>query len=89
MTKVKPRMTNEEVKRHLSEYDELGFDSMPGWLKLELQARNITFEKRRPTDLEQWETVSDAREHRILNNEKTIKDFQDKYIRGKSFSLLT
>ena len=89
MVKLKPIMSDAEIKRHLAEYDEQGFDDMPEWLQTELKARNLTFKKRAPTELEQWDTVSDAREHRIVNNEKILRDYQDKYIRGKSFSLIT
>jgi hypothetical protein len=87
--KIKPYMTNEEVVRALSEYDDMGYEQIPRWLKHELLARNFAYEKRQPTELEQWETVEDAREHRIMHKELTIKDFQDKYKRGKSLTLIT
>ena len=89
MTKIKPYMTDEELMKALSEYDEVGFDDLPSWIQDELRARNLTFDSRRPTELEQWETVSDAREHRIVNKELTIKDYLDKYKHGKSLTLIT
>jgi hypothetical protein len=86
---MKPYMSDEEILSALTEYDDSGYDDVPQWLKHELLARNLTFERRQPTELEQWETVSDAREHRIMNKELTIKDYQDKYKRGKSLTLVT
>jgi len=80
-----PYLTDEEIVCYLSEYDEQGFEALPSWLQQELQVRHITFQRREPTELEKWETIADAREHRILNNEKTIKDYMDKYKRGKPF----
>ncbi len=87
----KPRkyMTDEELKQHLLEFDDLGFDDLPKWIQLELKARRLHFECRSPTELEMWETNKDAREHRITNKELTIDDYLDKYKRGKSLTLIT
>ena len=82
-------MTDEEVKQHIEEYGELGFDDLPDWLRSEITARQLVFKKRQPTELEQWETVSDAREHRILNKELTQEDYKDKYFKGKSITIIT
>jgi hypothetical protein len=89
MNKVKPYMTDEEVSRYLAEYDESGFDDIPNWLQQELKVRNLVIPKRQPSELEQWETVSDAREHRIINKELTQQDYVDKYRKGKSLTLIT
>jgi hypothetical protein len=86
MNKVKPYMTDEELHRELSQFDESGFDDIPNWLQQELRARQLPIPKRFPTELEQWETVSDAREHRITNNELTLKDYKDKYL-GKPLTV--
>jgi hypothetical protein len=146
MNKVKPYMTDEELHRELSQFDESGFDDIPNWLQQELRARNLAWnpnqqqrvkavdnprpllvksikvcekamkkkpsntiakrlkiykrvftrmgdmlikirrQRRFPTELEQWETVSDAREHRITNNELTLKDYKDKYL-GKPLTV--
>ena len=69
-----PHMTDQEIKEYLSEYDEEGFQDLPDWIQLELQARSLTFQRRDPTPQEMKETEQDAEEHRILNNERTIKD---------------
>ena len=84
MNKVKPYMTDEEVKRYLAEYSESGFDDLPNWLQTELRARQLVFEKRQPTELEQWETVVDAFEHRVMNDELTVKDYLNKYTKGRN-----
>jgi len=89
MNKVKPYMTDEEIKRHLAAYDESGFDDLPSWLQSELKVRQLVFKKRQPTELEQWETVSDAREHRIVNKELTQEDYKDKYMKGRSITIIT
>ena len=89
MNKVKPYMTDEEVNRHLSQYSESGFDDMPDWLRNEIRARNLVYEKRTPSDIEKWETNFDAREHRITNKELTFEDYKDKYLKGKSLTLIT
>ena len=85
---IKPYITDEEVNRELEEHGDRGFDKLPDWVKEELKARNLLFQVRQPTELEMWETVADAREHRIMNKQLTISDYQDKYIRGKSFAIL-
>ena len=81
-------MTDEEVNQALEEYGNRGFDKLPKWLRRELKARNLTWKPHTPTDIEVWDTVADARVHRITHNELTIKDYQDKYIRGKPFTIL-
>ena len=72
-------MTNEEVMYSLGEYDEHGFESIPEWLQHELQARELPFTTRDPTIHERRDTIQDAKEHRLGNNERIIEDFQDKY----------
>ena len=89
MIKVKPYMTDEEVNRHLSQYSESGFEDIPDWLRSEIRARSLVYEKRTPSELEQWETNHDAREHRITNKELTFNDYKDKYLNGKSLTLIT
>tara|TARA_R110002124_G_scaffold71293_2_gene191134 strand:+ start:683 stop:1066 length:384 start_codon:yes stop_codon:yes gene_type:complete len=89
MNKVKPYMTDEEVNRHLSQYSESGFEDLPDWLRSEIRARSLVYEKREPSELEQWETNHDAREHRITNKELTFNDYKDKYLNGKSLTLIT
>ncbi len=84
---TKPYMTDEEVMSALEEHGNHGFDKLPNWLKQELRVRKIQWPTREPTDLEKWDTVEDAREHRILNNELIIKDYQDKYIRGRPLTI--
>ena len=79
----KPYMTDEEVMGALEIYGDLGFDKLPDWLRQELEVRKIPWPRREASDLEKWETVEDAREHRIVNKELIIKDYQDKYIRNK------
>jgi hypothetical protein len=83
MMEIKPYMTDEEVMKELSQYDEHGFEDLPSWLKDEIRARNLPIPARSPSDLEQWETVSDALEHRITNNELTVNDYINKYKHGK------
>ena len=81
-------MSDEEVNRHLSEYGDSGYDDLPDWLRSEVRSRNLLYEKRQPTDIEKWETVSDAREHRITNNELTLQDYKDKYLNGRNFTII-
>ena len=75
-------MEDEEVREALREYDNHGFEDLPDWLQRELKARDLPHEIRMPTEFEQWETVSDAREHRIVNKELNIQDYLDHY-KGK------
>ena len=75
-------MEDEEVREALREYDDYGFEALPDWLQRELIARDLPHEVRMPTEFEQWETVSDAREHRIVNKELNIQDYLDHY-KGK------
>jgi hypothetical protein len=150
--KIKPYMTDDEVKATLSEYGEEGFDDLPDWLQSELRVRNLTWNEPKPlrkkmyknvidfskcisicrkalmkttgvkaqkiatrlkryenaqtrgnetteyyvidtrinpTEMQEWETVNDAKEHRIMNKELTIKDYLDKYKNRKSLTLIT
>ena len=84
---TRPYMTDDEVMAGLEQHGNHGFDKLPRWLRQELKVRRIQWPTREPTDLEAWETVSDAREHRIMNKELTIKDYQDKYIRNKPLTI--
>ena len=79
MSRLMPYMTNEEVMYSLREYDEHGFESIPEWLQHELQARELPFPTRNPTIHERRDTIQDAKEHRLGNNERIVEDFQDKY----------
>jgi hypothetical protein len=88
MSKMMPVHTDQDILRYVSEYDEQSFADMPDWLCVQMQVREFIFGPREPTELEQWETVADAREHRIMNNEKTLQDYKDKYFKGKSFTII-
>ena len=83
-----PYVTDVELSSALSEYNEHGFEDIPQWMQTELKVRNLPEFKRHPTEQEKEETMSDARRHRISNNEKTIEDFKDKYLRGIPFTEL-
>lgn len=82
-----PRMTNEEVLSYLNEYDELGFEDIPEWLRNELKGRCIFIEPREPTQYEMDATIEDAREHRIMNKELVLQDYIDKYKHGRQFTI--
>ena len=69
--------------RVVTRHSDDGFDDMPYWLKHMMRAFNITFKRRKPTSQEMLDTISDAREHRKLNNELDITDFEDHYKFGK------
>ena len=86
MNKIRPYMEDEEVRKALLEYDDLGYQDLPDWLQRELRARDLPHKIRRPTELEQWETVSDAREHRIVNKELNIQDYLDHYTGKKDYN---
>ena len=45
-------LTDEEVMKHVSEFDERGFQDMPPWLQQEMQVRGYTFGPRPPTKQE-------------------------------------
>ena len=81
-----PYHTNEEVVALLSEYDEVGFQDLPYQLRNTIKSRSIMFRRREPTEHERQVTKADAKEHRHMNNELTIKDYFDKY-QGKQFTL--
>ena len=82
-------MTNEEVVIWLDEYGDRGYEDLPAWLKAEMLARNLTWRPRKPTELEMWETVKDAREHRIVNKQLDLKDYIDKYVKNKDIETIT
>jgi len=72
-------MTNDDVWLHLQEYNDVGYHDMPKWLRNHLEAYDIRFDIRQPTQQEMIETEQDAKDHRILNNELTTDDLMEKY----------
>jgi len=86
MKKIRPYMEDSEVREALRDYEDLGYADLPDWLQRELRARDLPHEIRRPTDLEKWETVSDAREHRIVNKELSIQDYIDHYTGKRNYN---
>ena len=75
MSKKKPfYMSDEEIRVEVERYGEHSFDSLPQWLQQELHARQLTWIPRTPTEYEQFETINDAIEHRLYNNEMTAQD---------------
>lgn len=75
-------LSDTELWLELQSYDDVGYEDMPEWLRQELEARNITFQSRNPTEYEMKETEQDAIEHRIMNHEMTIDDHLD-MLRGR------
>jgi len=74
---------------YLAEYDELGFEELPEWLRHEIRSRDLPIPRREPTELEMWEAEKDAKEHRILHNELTIEDIKGKYMRQQPLTIFT
>jgi hypothetical protein len=87
MSRLAPYFTDDQIAFMLLQYDDVAFSAIPHWLQGQVISRNMEFQRRLPTELEMWETVSDAREHRITNNELTMQDYMDKYKHGKSFTI--
>jgi len=73
------KYTNEEIMSQLDYYNDVAWEDVPHTIREQINARYILIPSREPTELEQWETIEDAREHRITNNEMTIKDITHKY----------
>ena len=82
-----PYLTYDGLVTALDEYAELGYEDVPYELRQHIESRNIVFQRRAPTELEVWESNKDAKEHRHMNNERTLDDFKDTYQRGKHFNL--
>jgi hypothetical protein len=82
-----PYRTDIELAFELTDYDELGYQDIPYMLRQQIESRTLMFKRREPTELEVWETNKDAKEHRHINNERTLDDFKDTYQRGKHFNL--
>ena len=85
MSKMMPYHSNDHIIKMLGKYDEQTYDQLPHYLKQQLQIRNLYVKRRGPTDIERLEAHTDAKEHRLMNKERTIEDFKDKYLRGKKF----
>ena len=86
MKKIRPYMEDEEVREALRDYEDLGYEDLPDWLQRELIVRDLPHKSRRPDDIEKWDTVSDAREHRIVNNELSIQDYIDHYTGKRDYN---
>jgi hypothetical protein len=80
--------TDEELMLQLDYYNEQAWTDVPKSIRERIEARYILIPSRKPTEQEIWETISDAREHRITNKELTIQDYLDKYKHGKSFNII-
>ena len=85
---VKPRMTDAQVMRYLGNYGDRAYDDLPYWLKQEMKTRKQPYYCRKPTDEEMFDTIRDAREHRITNKELVVSDYIDKYKHKISFKIL-
>ena len=83
MSHLMPHFTDEQIAMKLWEYDEQGYSDIPSWLRHQIEIRNIQFPTREPTPQEKAITVQDAREHRLMNNERTMEDFKHKYTRKR------
>jgi len=86
MSKLIPYRTDEDIKQLITQFDEYAFDDLPKELQSTIRSRTITFNRREPTEIEQWETKSDALEHRVLNKELTLEDYINKYKHGKDYN---
>lgn len=60
---------------------------MPKWIKDQFLIRVTYLKPRQATEIEQWETVSDALEHRIVHKELTISDYYNTIVKGKSHTI--
>ena len=80
--------SDEELMNQLDYYNELGWEDIPDELQKSITSRTLLATKRTPTEQEQWETIADAREHRIMNKELTMKDYMDKYKYNKPFTII-
>ena len=81
-------MSDETLMAYVNEYNEHGYIDLPMWLQFELNVRNIKTPRREPTMDERFETIHDEREHRITNRELTLNDYKDKYMYGKSITVV-
>ena len=79
MTLSHSHMHTDEIWLELQEYGDVGYEDMPKWLRQELECRDLRFDIRQPTEQEIIETIQDAKDHRLLNNEMTTNDLMEKY----------
>ena len=82
LVRLKPRkaLTDEQIDTTAYHYGHLGYEDLPQWLQGELSTlTTLQRNTRLPSELEQWDTVVDAYEHRITNKEMTTKDYLNKY----------
>lgn len=77
----------DSVYQHLMDNDENSFEDLDRDVQKYLIVNNIMWPAREPTEQEMEETIADAKEHRLTNNERLISDFQDKYKTGKTFNI--
>jgi len=85
--KHKLALTAKKFCHLLSRYNEQGFNDMPKWIKDQFLIRVTYLKPRQATEIEQWETVSDALEHRIVHKELTISDYYNTIVKGKSHTI--
>tara|TARA_B100000131_G_scaffold280294_1_gene286059 strand:- start:4 stop:318 length:315 start_codon:yes stop_codon:yes gene_type:complete len=81
------KTTDHEIINEVAKYDENRFYELPGWLKNELQIRNLSFGPREPKPYEQLEASKDERLHKYYNNQLSVQDFHNIYTRGIRYDI--
>ena len=81
------KATDREIINEVAKYDENRFYELPGWLKNELQVRNLSFGPREPKPYEQLEASKDERLHKYYNNQLSVQDFHNIYTRGIRYDI--
>ena len=71
--------SDEDLMSQLDYYNEVAWNDVPHTIREQIISRTILLPARPPTKQEQWDTLSDAKEHRAMNNEQTMNDFKLKY----------
>ena len=84
---ARPPLDSYQLQIALNHHGDCSYTQLPRWIQLQLIAGDWKFEAHDPTNEEMIETLFDAQEHRVLNNELTFNDYRAKYLGGKKFSL--
>jgi hypothetical protein len=94
-------MTDEEVRAYARQFDDVGFEKLPDWLKFELRMRGLTWQprelqsdsvalyknfiQREPSEDEKRETEADLFIHKQMNNDLELHDYLD-ILNGKDYT---
>jgi hypothetical protein len=81
----RPAITHMQLISGLNYHGDCSYAQLPSYLKKGIVLSNYKVSRRKPTAQEMLDTIYDAQEHRVINNDLGFNDYKMKYLGGKQF----